>query len=106
MKKRIKILRHFSGLTPGVYTLQPKLANYVLEKGIGVEYKEEKKVYQTKQEKFEPEVKEEVKEEVVQDDITEEIREVIKEEEGDVMYSKPKRKRKKDADSGSADMGE
>lgn len=106
MKKRIKILKHFSGLTPGVYTLAPKLAGYVIENGIGVEYKEEKKVYQTKQEKFEPEVKEEVKEEVVQDDVTEEIREVIKEEEDVVMYSKPKRKRKSDADSGSADLGE
>ena len=44
-------------ITPGVYTFSGKLAEHLLRSGKAVEHKEEKKVYETKEEKFIPENK-------------------------------------------------
>lgn len=57
MKKKLKLLKHHGPLLPGVYTFSGKLADHLLRTGKAVEHKEEKKVYETKEEKFIPENK-------------------------------------------------
>lgn len=52
IKKKIKVLRMVGELRPGIYTITGNLANQLIKNGDGVEIKEEKCIYETKEEKF------------------------------------------------------